>query len=118
MIQHVEDISILVPEGELDPSEGRWFLERIKSLLQYEWGKIVLDLSSVRHVHYRFFLDLLAASLASQLVSGGIKLVNLNSDTEELLKIVGLEKHFETYDSVAEAILSFKNPLTKSCPMQ
>lgn len=111
------DISILNPAGELDPHEGRMILQQIANLMKFERSKIVLDLGEVDHIHFRFLSELETAVLASSLREGGIKLANLNPYTMEILKVTGADRYLETYDSVAEAILSFHNPLTKSCVM-
>lgn len=115
MLHQVEDISIIGPAGELDPFEGKLLLEKIANLVRHEWSKIILDLREVSHIHFQFLSDLLAAS---SLLSGEIKLANLNSYTKEILRLAGADRYFETYDSVAEAILSFQNHLTQPCAMQ
>lgn len=118
MVQQVDDVSILGPAGELDSYEGRLLLEKISNLIRYEWSKIVIDLKEVNHIHFRFLSDLLAVSTVSSLLSGGIKLANLNAYTREILRLAGVDHYFETYDSVAEAVLSFQNHLTEPCRMQ
>lgn len=117
-MEKVEDISILNPAGELDTHEGRILLQQIANLIKFDWRKIVLDLREVDHIHFRFLSELGTAAHASSLQSGGIKLANLNPYTREILKMTGADKYLETYDSVAEAILSFHNPLTRACVMQ
>lgn len=118
MFHPVADISVLGPAGELDRSEGGVLLERIVGLLQRDWRKIVLDLGEVHHVHFGFLTDLSTLAQLSSAVSGGIKLANLNRETSELLKITGVDRTLEAYDSVAEAILSFDVPLPGTSRMQ
>ncbi len=114
----VADISVLVPQGEIDSQEGKLLLQRIGALLRNEWKKIVLDFGNVEHVHYRVFSELTAAVLISSVKSSSIKIANLNSYTKQILKFTGVDHFFETYDSVAEAVLSFSENDLGSCLYQ
>lgn len=118
MILTVDDIGVVEPSGEIDPYEGRQILAQIANLLKYEWRKIVLDLREVHHIHYRFLSELSTLAVLSSFFSGGIKLANLSADLRGILRIVGADRHFETYDSVEEAILSFESSMTAPCTMQ
>ncbi len=106
------------PEGEVDRYEGQLLLESIQRLGQANWAKIVLDLGEVSHIHYRFLADLLQIQRLSPQGSWGIKLANPTPYTREILKVTGADRFFETYDSVAEAILSFDWIATGTCEMQ
>ncbi len=118
MISKVDDISVLGPTGEIDHHEGRLVLDSIKNLLQFDWKKIVLDLGEVSHIHYRFLADLLPLAAASHSTAGGIKLANPTPYTRDILKVTGADRFFETYDTVAEAILSFENVSSLPCRVQ
>lgn len=118
MIQPVNDISIVGPSGELDLREGEALLETIGSLLRHEWVKIVLDLGEVEHIHFHFLNRLLALAHAFQPEQGAIKIANLNAYTRELLRLTGVDRFFDTYDSVADAILSFEGPSEDRCGLQ
>lgn len=117
IFHQVHDISIIGPAGELDPLEGRFLLEKIRGLIEANWAKIVLDLGEVSHIHYRFLADLLRLQRRSPTGSGGIKLANPTPYTREILKVTGADRFFETYDSVAEAILSFDTLAVGTCEM-
>lgn len=108
------DISVFNPAGELDPFDGRELVEKIRSFLQSEWSKIVIDLSQVEHIHYGVLGELWGLAEASAGLSGGIKLANINSHNRQILRLTGMDRRFETYDSVADAVLSFQNPLLRS----
>lgn len=117
MILQVDDISIFHPEGELDTVEGGDLVEKIRQFLRCDWSKIVLDLTEVSHIHYRVLGDLLRLAVASSTRDGGIKLANVTPYNRDILRITGVERSFETYDSVAEAILSFQNHLAGPCQL-
>ena len=120
-VQNISDISILNPAGELGSDEGNRLLMHIACLLRKERVKIVLNLQKVSHIHLTTLSGLVAMMAMSSALSslsgrdpfeggwteGGIKLANLSAYTRSLLKIAGVDRHFETYDSVAEAVLSF-----------
>jgi anti-anti-sigma factor len=115
MLQQVADISIFGPAGELDSHDGGILIRKIEELFRREWSKIVLDLRDVEHIHFRFLGDLVSLAKSSSVLSGGIKLANLSPYTREILRLAGVGDFLETYDSVAEAILSF--PSRPPCEM-
>lgn len=110
MFQKVDDISVMGLAGELDGDRGSLLLKEIENLIRFEWNKIVLDLRKVEHIHLRFLRDLLFLAFrakTSTLGPGAIKLANVSSYAKKILMISGVDRFFETYDSVAEAVLSF-----------
>ena len=107
MFRYASDVSIFSLTGEVDRCEGGKLLQKIHQLLERQWVKIVLDLGEVEHIHYKILPELLQAAVFSQLSNGGIKLVHVNPYHRRLLELVGVHENFETYDSVAAAILSF-----------
>ena len=112
MIHHIHNISVFDPSGELDYQDGRKILDQIGNLVKCDWNKIVLDLRQVDHIHYRFLSELQAVANFCSHASGGIKLANLSPYTKDILKITGVDRYFETYDSVADAVLSFQSSMS------
>ena len=112
------NISIVEPSGEVGRFEGQLLLKNILNLIQHRWKKIVLDLGEVEHIHYRVLAELGTVLSESDGQVGTVKLANLNSYHRELLKVAGVDHFFETYDSVAEAVLSFESPLSQACNLQ
>ncbi len=115
MIHHVEDISIFNPSGELNPSDGVDLLRKIQNYLAGERSKIVLNLRDVEHIHYRFLSELLSLAAVSSLLAGGIKIAHATRYHRDIMRLTGVEECFETYDSVADAILSFQDPFARTC---
>jgi len=107
MIQRVDDISVLHLSGEIDPVDGGRWLKRIQALMKREFSKIVINLGEVDHIHYRFLAELVTLARVSSVMAGGIKLANVTPYHRNIIRFTGVERFFETYDSVAEAILSF-----------
>ncbi len=113
MFMQVDDVSIFNPSGELDHVDGRALLEKIRRSLSSDWRKIVIDLSQVEHIHYGILGQLWGLAEATAGSAGGIKLANVNSHNRQILILTGMDRRFETYDSVADAVLSFQNPLLR-----
>jgi len=112
MFAQVADVSIFNPTGELDRADGRALVEKIRRFLESEWSKIVIDLSQVEHINYGVLGELWGLAQAVGL-AGGIKLANVNPHNRQILRLTGMDRRFETYDSVADAVLSFQNPLLR-----
>ena len=107
MMKKINDVSVLNPTGEINPADGGLLLQRIQALMAKNFSKIVLDLGDVDHMHYRFIAELTALAQVSSVMAGGIKLANVTSYNRDIIRLIGVERFLETYDSVAEAILSF-----------
>lgn len=115
MLQQIDDVSVMEPEGELNGQEAEVVLAKIGELIRRQDIKIVLDLRDVEHIHFRFLGDLLPLARASSCLSGGIKLANVSPYADKILKIAGVDRFFETYESVADAVLSFENSFETPC---
>jgi anti-anti-sigma factor len=113
MISYVDDISVFNPSGELSRVDGLDLVAKIKTFIQSDWSKIVIDLSQVDHIHYGVLGELWGLAEVSAIRAGGIKLANVSPYNRQILRLTGMDRRFETYDSVADAVLSFQNPLTK-----
>lgn len=107
MIQKIDDISVLHPSGEIGSDDASLLLAHIQKLIARDLSKIVLNLGDVDHIHYRFLAELTKWARVSSTMAGGIKLANVTPYNRYILRFTGVERFFETYDSVAEAILSF-----------
>jgi len=91
--------------GEPDTDNLR---DKIYSLLQEDFKRIVLDLKGVRWISSSG-LGTLIASLTSVKNKGGeLRLANVTDKVESLFAITQLVKVFKTYESVDRAIASFK----------
>lgn len=103
-------IQIVEARGKfLGGSETDELDERLYALLGRKEKKVVLDLGQAVWInssgiailihHWKKFRDL----------GGSLKLANLTQKIERLLVISKLTKIFETYDSLEEAVASFKD---------
>lgn len=113
MTFYVEDVSVFNPSGELTRVDGRELVEKIRHSIRSDFSKIVIDLSQVDHIHYGVLGELWGLAEASSVRAGGIKLANVSPYNRQILRLTGMDRRFETYDSVADAVLSFQNPLMR-----
>jgi anti-sigma B factor antagonist len=82
--------------------------EKVYSILQEDFKKVVIDMKGVRWVSSSG-LGTLIASLTSVKSKGGeLRLANVTDKVESLFAITQLVKVFKTYESVDRAIASFK----------
>ncbi|MDO8644847.1 MAG: STAS domain-containing protein, partial [bacterium] len=77
------------------------------SLLQRNWVRVVLNLEQVPHLHYASLQKLVSPLCSLKMASGDLKLAHVNSYHKQLFQVAGVDQHFETYDSLEEAVLSF-----------
>jgi len=118
MYQRVADISIFGLTGDLDLFEGKRLLKSLAGLIHREWAKVVLDFERVEHVNYQVMAELVSFAANSQPFTGQIKLANISSYHLNILRVAGVEEFFETYPSVADAVLSFDDgyaPSASTC---
>ena len=114
MYLKVGDISVFGLTGDLDTFEGKQLFRSLGRLIGREWVKIVLDFERVEHVNYQVLAELVSMGVASHSQNGQIKLANMTSYHRNLLRVAGVDDFFETYDSLADAILSFEDGYTSS----
>lgn len=114
-VSKIHDISVLHLFGEVSFMEIDRIEQVIKSLKRGNNNKILLDMTSVDHIHYQVVKKLVENAIYLRTLKGDIKLVNINPDTKEILRFTGADQYLEDYATISEGILSFLN-LTASDP--
>ncbi|MDO8462496.1 MAG: STAS domain-containing protein [Deltaproteobacteria bacterium] len=107
MIKDFAGISVLEPTGDLGQREMTTLCKTIQSLFEKEWVYVVLNLSQVTHLHYEAVQKLVLSLVTLRLAHGDLKIAHLSSYHRKIFEFAGIHNHFETYDSLAEAVLSF-----------
>jgi len=93
----VSDVTVLDLKGKMTLGEGDELLkDKINSLLASGKKKLLLNLEAVRTY----------TTVSRQ--GGSLKLLNLTKRIEDLLSITKLLTVFDTFDSEAEAVKSYK----------
>jgi anti-sigma B factor antagonist len=102
------DVVVLTPTGSLlGDSETEQLRDRIKSLVEEGFLKIVLDVSALQWVNSAG-LGAMISCLASLTNKGGdLRIANVTDKIKSLFLITQLVKVFKTYESVDRSVSSF-----------
>ncbi|MDO8644766.1 MAG: STAS domain-containing protein [bacterium] len=109
MIKNFSDVSVLEPSGDLGRREIARLCETIDGLMRTEWVKVVLNLEHVTHLHYAAIQDLIHSLFSLKVASGDLRLARMNAYHRQLFQIAGIEDHFECYETLEEAVLSYES---------
>jgi anti-sigma B factor antagonist len=105
----IGNVTVLDVAGRLTMEQAAQHLkDKINSLVSQERTEIVVNLRNVPYIDSGG-LGQLVASFASVRKAGGVlKLLNVGSRNNDLLSITRLVTVFESFDSEAESVQSFK----------
>lgn len=107
----VHDIVILHPAGEIGFLELNHIESAINSLRKINLSKILLDMTSVNHVHYLIFRRLAENAMHLRSENGDLKLACVNPETKEIIRFTGADHFLEDHRALSECILSFLKPI-------
>lgn len=105
----VNDVTVLDLKGKMTLGEGDELLkDKINSLLAAGKKKLLLNLESVPYIDSAGLGEVVRTYTTVSRQGGSLKLLNLTKRIEDLLSITKLLTVFDTFDSEAEAINSYK----------
>ncbi|MCC7042591.1 MAG: STAS domain-containing protein [Acidobacteria bacterium] len=105
----VGDVTILDLKGKITLGEGDEALkDKINSLTLQNRRQILLNLEGVPYIDSAGLGEVVRTYTTVSRQGGQLKLVNLTKRIEDLLSITKLLTVFETFDSEAEALQSFR----------
>ena len=105
----VSDVTVLDLKGKMTLGEGDELLkDKINSLLAAGKKKLLLNLESVPYIDSAGLGEVVRTYTTVSRQGGSLKLLNLTKRIEDLLSITKLLTVFDTYDSEAEAVKSYK----------
>jgi anti-sigma B factor antagonist len=105
----VNEVTILDLKGKMTLGEGDELLkDRINSLLAAGRKKLLLNLEGVPYIDSAGLGEVVRTYTTVSRQGGSLKLLNLTKRIEDLLSITKLLTVFETFDSEAEAVQSYK----------
>jgi anti-sigma B factor antagonist len=103
------DVTILDLSGSVRMGEGAISLRNsIRGLVDQGNKKILLNLAAVKNIDSSGIGELIANYTTISRDGGQLKLLNLTEKIQNLLVITKLLTVFDSYDSEAEALNSFK----------
>ena len=102
-------VTVLDLVGRLTIDRGAQHLkDKINSLIAQDRTLIVLNLKDVPYIDSGGLGQLVASFGSVMRAKGALKLMNISSRNHDLLSITHLVTVFESFDSEAEAVLSFQ----------
>ena len=105
----VSDVTVLDLKGKMTLGEGDEMLkDKINSLLAAGKKKLLLNLEAVPYIDSAGLGEVVRTYTTVSRQGGSLKLLNLTKRIEDLLSITKLLTVFDTFDSEAEAIKSYK----------
>ena len=108
--RRIGDITILDLKGKLTIGDGAEILrDTVASIVFQGEIKILLNLAGVPYMDSGGLGELVRSSMAARKGEGAVKLVNLTSKITDLLTITKLLNVFDTFETEAEAIASFRS---------
>ena len=103
------DVTVLDLKGKMTLGEGDELLkDKINSLVQQGRRKVVLNLEGVPYIDSAGLGEIVRTYTTISRQGGSLKLLNLTKRIEDLLSITKLLTVFDTFDSEAEAVKSYK----------
>src|SRR6058998_865755 len=103
------EVTILDLKGKMTLGEGDELLkDKINSLIQQGRRKVVLNLEGVPYIDSAGLGEIVRTYTTISRQGGSLKLLNLTKRITDLLAITKLLTVFDTYDTEAEAIKSYK----------
>jgi anti-sigma B factor antagonist len=103
------DVAVVTVNGDITLNQGGDVVlkDKINSLLQQGYKKLLLDLGGVSYVDSAGLGQLVQIHTTAARSGGRLKLVNVTKRLKDLLVVTKLVTIFDTYESEAEALASF-----------
>ncbi|CUT05885.1 STAS domain-containing protein [Candidatus Kryptobacter tengchongensis] len=109
-----DDVVVIEVKGNLmGGPDSQKFRELLHKLLDQGKNKVVVDVKNVKFMNSAGLGTLISGLTTMRNGGGDLKIANPTDKIESLLMITRLIKVFETYNSVEEAIESYKKRATK-----
>lgn len=101
------DVEVLDCSSRLDASTMVKIKQRMNRFVKRNHTKVLLDLEKTRHVDLAGLGILIERLRILRALNGDIKLCNLRRQVSEMLRLVGVSRLMESYESREEALRSF-----------
>jgi anti-sigma B factor antagonist len=104
------DVTVVRVTGDITLNQGGDVLlkDKIQSLLQQGQKKLLLDLGGVSYVDSAGLGQLVQIHATTKGQGGALRLINVTKKLKDLLVVTKLVTVFDSYESEAEALASFK----------
>ncbi|MFO1518098.1 MAG: STAS domain-containing protein [bacterium] len=108
-LQTYEDVAVLDLKGEIGPQEVERVARALFSLLRKRHNKMVINFQNVDHVHYPSIRPLVETISKLKRFQGDLKFAGMNDYTQSIFRFVGANDFVENFDTVPQAVLSFRS---------
>lgn len=103
----IQDISVIDLAGDIDFREMIRIKNVIGGLIEKDQTKVVLNLKSVDHINYLSIGVLLERLKLLRNLNGDLKLSGMSPFLRDIFRVVGMDRFFEEYTSLEDAVESF-----------
>ena len=103
----IQDISVIDVTGDIDFREMIWIKNLIGGLIEKDQTKVVLNLKAVDHINYLSIGVLVERLRLLRNLNGDLKLSGMSPFLRDIFRVVGMDRFFEEYTSLEDAIESF-----------
>jgi len=105
----VGDVAVLRPKGKLmGGPETVVIHDKVREMITQKVKEVVIDLGGVRWMNSAGLGTMIGAMISLRNAGGDLKFANIGTRVDDLLTITKLTTIFETYESVEQAVLSFR----------
>lgn len=107
-IKEIDDITVMTVKGNLmGGNETIEIHEKVKSLIEEDKKKVVIDLAHVKWMNSSGLGTLMGCLTSLKNAEGELKLSGVTEKVKSLFMITKLITLFETYDTPEEAVKAF-----------
>ena len=111
-----QDISILSVQGYVDTTTSAELEESLKRLLKKGRYSIVIDLAGVNYISSAGWGIFISEIKSIRENGGDLKLASMVGDVYEVFELLEFQTILESFDSIEEAVRSFKKVSTDGGP--
>ena len=107
----VGDVTVVTVTGDITLNKGGDVIlkDKINSLLQQGQKKLLLDLGRVAYVDSAGLGQLVQVKVTASRSAAELKLLNITKRLKDLLVVTRLSTVFDSFESEAEGLASFKS---------
>lgn len=106
-IQALEDINIVVLNGDIDASTAPKVTKEVSPLITPN-SKIMLDMTGVAYMSSAGLRTLLTIHRQAKLKEGKLVLVGLSEEVKDTMEVTGFLEHFQTTKDLEAGITALK----------
>lgn len=116
MTDRTRIISIRTLPMQLDEAHQKAFYHELESCINADRPAVVFDCSALRHLDKHSIHFLLCCLEEAMKRNGDIRLAAVQVEVKSVLKLTGLDSVFQFFDTIGEAVESYRVPRISLAP--